>query len=866
MTHPTGSVTTIALLLWMTAMGLAADTPPPDGASPAPATVTASIGDYQVAWLTLERGWGKGGTVRLFLGLRNGKAAVVWFCGPAPHAGNNRVWSDDVQVELVDGGLSGSIKGRLVTIWAPFARVGSFEYRIRTKVAAGKATGTFTGELTRGEKVETVQGPVTGTVETERQRRATHALPAGKDWPSHYGVRGAMRGPDCGATLVDTLQQARPAWKSEDPAPTCWGNAPDGRYAERAAFTGTTGGASTPVVAGGRVYLYYYRPVGPVPVEREDEVRRRANRFTDRLERSRFLDFWRIRADDVVVCMDAVTGQTLWKAVFKERAGNIQTHKWRGYNPTPCVEAGRVYVQNYFASLYCLDARTGKVLWDVKGGRTFDARNKAERASRPSGAGPVVADGVVAFSAGEVRAFDAKTARPLWEAPRGNVGKWTDGGKEYFVAGTAGIEPRTGKVLWRLPGSPNPGGFNFTPLIDGNVLLGYFAGADRKAPITLGCFRLGAKEARKQWEMPVREGNANADWWSFAVAGGHVFLSGAGRGCEAVDLTTGKVAGAAPMVDAQRTSITFAADKRVLVQPEGRHGGQSFTMIDASHPRALGAAGDPWVPPHPHTTAYANMPIAYPLVDGRLFVRGFDGVYCYDLRARFTASPRSGLGPLAVTLRALPWPGDPASVRCEWDLGDGARASGAKVTHTYAPPGKGPRAVYRPRLTVAGPGGRDVCAPSAITVCKALAASKPAGVQPGLLAQYYEGKFARLPDLSKLKPLSTSTVDRPSVSPAKRKDSFALRFTGWLDVPRAGLYTFRLDCDDRGKLWIDGHLVAARDRGGSPVGLVGLQAGKHRVELDYVEFRWGEHLRLLWSGPGIPHAQPVPASAFWRNP
>ena len=39
-----------------------------------------------------------------------------------------------------------------------------------------------------------------------------------------------------------------------------------------------------------------------------------------------------------------------------------------------------------------------------------------------------------------------------------------------------------------------------------------------------------------------------------------------------------------------------------------------------------------WHPPHPHDTAYANQPVIYPLVDGRLFVRGHDGLYCYDLR------------------------------------------------------------------------------------------------------------------------------------------------------------------------------------------------------------------------------------------
>jgi hypothetical protein len=40
------------------------------------------------------------------------------------------------------------------------------------------------------------------------------------------------------------------------------------------------------------------------------------------------------------------------------------------------------------------------------------------------------------------------------------------------------------------------------------------------------------------------------------------------------------------------------------------------------------------VPPHVPDTAYADQPVSYPLVDGRLFVRGHDGLYCYDLRTQ----------------------------------------------------------------------------------------------------------------------------------------------------------------------------------------------------------------------------------------
>ena len=43
--------------------------------------------------------------------------------------------------------------------------------------------------------------------------------------------------------------------------------------------------------------------------------------------------------------------------------------------------------------------------------------------------------------------------------------------------------------------------------------------------------------------------------------------------------------------------------------------------------------GDPetWSPPHPNTTSYGPY-MRFPVVDGRMFIRGNDAIYCYDLR------------------------------------------------------------------------------------------------------------------------------------------------------------------------------------------------------------------------------------------
>lgn len=66
---------------------------------------------------------------------------------------------------------------------------------------------------------------------------------------------------------------------------------------------------------------------------------------------------------------------------------------------------------------------------------------------------------------------------------------------------------------------------------------------------------------------------------------------------------------------------------RLLFLPEGQHVAR-LVLMD----KQLNELGPLWLPPNVETTAYNSQPIVYPVVEGRLFVRGGDGVYCYDLR------------------------------------------------------------------------------------------------------------------------------------------------------------------------------------------------------------------------------------------
>src|SRR5262249_24575046 len=65
-----------------------------------------------------------------------------------------------------------------------------------------------------------------------------------------------------------------------------------------------------------------------------------------------------------VVCLDAGTGKTLWEHAYPVRyAGFFREGYGNGPRSTPTVHAGRAYAMGAVGHLHCLDAKTGKVVW-----------------------------------------------------------------------------------------------------------------------------------------------------------------------------------------------------------------------------------------------------------------------------------------------------------------------------------------------------------------------------------------------------------------------------------------------------------------------------------------------------------------------
>ncbi|MEZ6033619.1 MAG: PA14 domain-containing protein [Planctomycetaceae bacterium] len=120
-------------------------------------------------------------------------------------------------------------------------------------------------------------------------------------------------------------------------------------------------------------------------------------------------------------------------------------------------------------------------------------------------------------------------------------------------------------------------------------------------------------------------------------------------------------------------------------------------------------------------------------------------------------------------------------------------------------------------------------------------------VKANIHFDYYEGEWEKLPDFGQLTPKDSGETTDFSVSVSPRDETFGLRFTGYVQIPADGEYTFFVSSDDGAKLLIDDELVVNNDGlhpGGFKDGRKSLTAGAHAVVLDYFEFHGGEELEV----------------------
>ncbi|MCG8462603.1 MAG: PQQ-like beta-propeller repeat protein [Holophagales bacterium] len=189
------------------------------------------------------------------------------------------------------------------------------------------------------------------------------------------------------------------------------------------------------------------------------------------------------RADEkeVVTCLDAGSGKTVWKQAYESSPGEHHVNQYgRGPRGTPLLVDGRLFTIGVSGVMHALDAESGEVkwkkdLWNDFGGSFLNHGYS----SSPVAFGK----NVIVLVGGEnqsIMAFDRSSGEVAWKS--GSFGNsystprlFDVGGKPLLVvfmaAELVGLDPGNGEVHWTYPHQNQWGqNINMPSLLDGKFL------------------------------------------------------------------------------------------------------------------------------------------------------------------------------------------------------------------------------------------------------------------------------------------------------------------------------------------------------------------------------------------------------------
>ena len=138
--------------------------------------------------------------------------------------------------------------------------------------------------------------------------------------------------------------------------------------------------------------------------------------------------------------------------------------------------------------------------------------------------------------------------------------------------------------------------------------------------------------------------------------------------------------------------------------------------------------------------------------------------------------------------------------------------------------------------------------------------------QNGTSYKYFEGTYQKVADVEKSPLLESGVMPEPSIKGAKQEDHFGYIFSGLINVPEDGVYTFQTRSDDGSVLYIHDEQVVNNDASHAAIpatGMVALKKGFHPYKLYYFEDYEGEYLSWAWKLPSAEKLAPIPASALF---
>jgi len=181
-----------------------------------------------------------------------------------------------------------------------------------------------------------------------------------------------------------------------------------------------------------------------------------------------------INNTDIVWCLDAATGDEIWKHRY---AAPLDDKNYEGGpNATPTVDGDRVYTLSKRGMVFCLDAGTGAVVWSKDLHKDFGIKWPDWGLSGSA----LVLEDMVVFNAGTSGiAFDKATGALVWQSGKKPSGYATPmafrqaGRKRLAIFASkslVAVDAKTGEEAWSYPWKTSWNVNAATPIVSGETM------------------------------------------------------------------------------------------------------------------------------------------------------------------------------------------------------------------------------------------------------------------------------------------------------------------------------------------------------------------------------------------------------------
>ncbi len=194
----------------------------------------------------------------------------------------------------------------------------------------------------------------------------------------------------------------------------------------------------------------------------------------------------------------------------------------------------------------------------------------------------------------------------------------------------------------------------------------------------------------------------------------------------------------------------------------------------------------------------------------------------------------------------------------EWDFGDGTTGTGIAPTHTYTHSG-----TYQVTLKIVDSQGNEDEATKQFVVFPVFATAVN-----GLMGEYFDNlTFSETPE-TRLDPrINFNWGEKIPIFKVER-DSFTVRWQGFIMPDHTDTYTLRLESDDGARLWIDDELLIdnweGTDFSEASVSVAMQAYFFHKIQVEYKEEQLRARVRLFWESSQL-HEQVIPERHFFYD-